>query len=123
MPRDYPRTRRVGEQIQRELATLVREQVKDPRLGMTTVSAVQVSRDFSHAKVYVTVLGEPEVQRQSLQVLRRAAGFLRHELGRRMLIRTVPELHFVYDESIERGSRLSDLIEQAVAEDSARHKE
>jgi len=123
MPKDYPRTRRVGEQIQRELAVLVREQVKDPRLGMTTVSAVRVSRDFSHAKVFVTVLGDAEVQQASLEVLRRAAGFLRRELGRRMLLRTVPELHFVYDESIERGSRLSDLIEQAVADDKARHRD
>ncbi|MAT66451.1 MAG: ribosome-binding factor A [Gammaproteobacteria bacterium] len=123
MPKDYPRTRRVGEQIQRELAMLVREEIKDPRLGMTTVSAVHVSRDFSHAKVYVTVLGDAGVQHQSLEVLRRAAGFLRRELGRRMLIRTVPELHFVYDESIERGSRLDALIEQAVTEDKARHRD
>ncbi|BAZ94137.1 ribosome-binding factor A [Thiohalobacter thiocyanaticus] len=123
MPKDYPRTRRVGEQIQRELAMLVREEIKDPRLGMTTVSAVHVSRDFSHAKVYITVLGDAEVQRQSLEVLRRAAGFLRRELGRRMLTRTVPELHFVYDESIERGSRLDALIEQAVTEDKARHRD
>lgn len=123
MPRDYPRTRRVGEQIQRELAMLLREEIKDPRLGMATVSAVQVSRDFSHAKVFITVLGDEGQKQQSLDVLRRAAGFLRKQLAHRMMLRTIPELHFVYDESIERGSHLSDLIDKAVADDAAKHNE
>lgn len=117
MPRDFPRTRRIGEQMQRELASLIRDQVKDPRLGMVTVSAVEVSRDLAHAKVFITVLGEDKVKRESLQVLIKAAGFLRHELGQRMIVRSVPQLKFVYDESIERGSRMSALIDQAVASD------
>ncbi|MFN2308112.1 MAG: 30S ribosome-binding factor RbfA [Gammaproteobacteria bacterium] len=117
MPRDFPRTRRVGEQIQRELAALIRDAVKDPRVGMATVSAVEVSRDLAHAKVFISVLGDVEVRTASLTALNNAAGFLRHELGQRMLTRTVPQLRFVYDASIERGSQLSALIDQAVASD------
>ncbi len=117
MPRDFPRTRRIGEQMQRELARLIRDQIKDPRLGMVTVSAVEVSRDLSHAKVFITVLGDAEARSNSLMVLSKAAGFLRHELGQSMIIRTVPQLRFIYDESIERGSQLSALIDKAVASD------
>ncbi|MFP5506524.1 MAG: 30S ribosome-binding factor RbfA [Gammaproteobacteria bacterium] len=117
MPRDFPRTRRVGEQMQRELAALIRDEVKDPRVGMVTVLAVEVTRDLAHAKVFVTVLGDAEARDASLAALNKAAGFLRHELGQRMLTRTVPQLRFVYDESIERGSRLSALIDRAVASD------
>ncbi|MBZ0070187.1 MAG: 30S ribosome-binding factor RbfA [Gammaproteobacteria bacterium] len=121
MPRDFPRTRRVGEQMQRELAALIRTDIKDPRLGMVTVSAVQVSRDLGHAKVYISVLGDTEAQQISLQILNKATGFLRHALGQQMIVRSVPQLHFVYDESIERGSRLSALIDAAVKSD--RHDE
>jgi ribosome-binding factor A len=121
MPRDFPRTRRVGEQMQRELSALIRQEVKDPRVGMVTVSAVEVTRDLAHAKVFITVLGDAETRDASLAALNKAAGFLRHELGQRMLTRTVPQLRFVYDESIERGSRLSALIDTAVKSD--RHDE
>ena len=117
MPRDFPRTRRIGEQMQRELAALIRDGVKDPRVGMATVSAVEVTRDLAHAKVFITVLGDETARRDSLTALNNAAGFLRHELGQRMLTRTVPQLRFVYDESIEHGSRLSALIDAAVASD------
>ncbi|MFA7387168.1 MAG: 30S ribosome-binding factor RbfA [Thiohalobacteraceae bacterium] len=117
MPRDFPRTRRVGEQMQRELAALIREAVKDPRIGMVTVSGVEVTRDLAHAKVFVTVLGDAEARAGSMAALNSAAGFLRHELGQRMLTRTVPQLRFVYDESIERGSALSALIDKAVKSD------
>jgi len=107
--------------MQRELAALIRTDIKDPRLGMVTVSAVQVSRDLGHAKVYISVLGDTEAQQISLQILNKAAGFLRHALGQQMIVRSVPQLHFVYDESIERGSRLSALIDAAVKSD--RHDE
>jgi ribosome-binding factor A len=115
--REFSRTRRVGEQIQRELAQLIQQELKDPRLGMVTVSAVEVSRDLAYAKVYISTLNPEEDIEQTLKVLRRAGGFLRRELGRRMLLRIVPELRFVYDESIERGSRLNSLIEEAVSKD------
>jgi len=121
MHKDYPRTRRVGEQIQRVLAQLIRDRVKDPRLGMVTVSAVHVSRDLGHAKVFVTVLGDEQKRQESLRVLSKAAGFLRGELGREMVIRAVPQLHFTYDESIEHGMRLSSLIDSAIADDAAKH--
>ena len=118
MATENPRARRVGEQLKRELAQLIHDELQDPRLGMVTVSAVQVSRDLAHAKVYVTVLGPDGVQAESLQVLNHAAGFLRHLLGRCLILRSIPQLHFVYDESVERGRHLTELIEQAVAADS-----
>ncbi len=104
--------------MQRELALLIQQEVKDPRLGMVTVSGVEVARDLSHAKVFVTVLTDDAAEAgQSVEVLRHAAGFLRRELGRRMMLRTVPELHFIHDTSVERGSRISAIIDQAVAAD------
>jgi ribosome-binding factor A len=115
MPREFPRTRRVGEQLQRELASLIFEELKDPRLGMVSVSGTRVSRDLSHAKVYVSVLGDEQVATASLKVLNHAAGFLRHKLGQRMRLRTVPELRFHIDHSIEEGARIDALIDAAVA--------
>ena len=115
MPKEFPRSRRVGEQMQRELAELIRDEVKDPRVGMVTVAAVEVSKDLAQAKVYFTVLGaEPAVTAEGLN---RAAGFLRSELGRRMTMRSVPRLHFVYDDSVVRGNELASLIERAVSSD------
>jgi ribosome-binding factor A len=121
MPRDFPRTERVGDQIQRELADLIRLQVKDPRVGMVTLAGVEVSRDLAHAKVWFTVLGDAKQVADTTEGLQRAAGFLRRELGRRMRLRMVPHLHFQYDDTQERGARISALIDQAVAEDRARH--
>lgn len=115
MPREFPRTRRVGEQIQRELAELIRDELKDPRLGMVSVSAVEVSRDLAHAKVYVSVLGTEEQSTESVKVLNHAAGFLRHKLGKSMHTRTVPEMRFYLDRSLEEGARLGALINKAVA--------
>ncbi len=118
MAKEFSRSRRVGEQIQRELAELVQRELKDPRLGMITISAVEVSRDMSVAKVFFTVFGdENHDEKQSLEGLERASGFLRRELGHRMRLRSVPELRFQYDHSIEKGSRLSALINEAVASD------
>ena len=119
MPRDHPRSRRVAEQIQRELADLIRLEVKDPRVGMITLTEVEVSRDLSHAKVYFTLLGDAERLAETEDGLARAAGFLRSELSHRMQLRTVPELHFAHDASVERGMRLSQLIDRAVAADSS----
>jgi len=114
MPRDFPRTRRVAEQLQRELATLIRDEVSDPRLGMVSVSAVEVSRDMSHAKVFISTLGSEEEADASLQVLQGAAGYLRRLLGQRLTMRSVPQLHFKQDHSLENGARLSHLIDVAV---------
>jgi ribosome-binding factor A len=117
MAREYPRSRRVGDQIQRELAEVIRDELKDPRLGMVTVSGVDVSRDLAYAKVYFTVLGSEHGATETARVLNSAAAFLRRTLGHRMVIRSVPQLQFVHDESVERGARLSSLINEAVAAD------
>ncbi len=115
MPREFPRTVRVGEQIHRELAQLVRVAVKDPEVGMVTILDAAVSRDFAYAKVYFTVLGDEAAIRASEAGLNRAAGFLRRELGRRMRMRAVPQLRFVYDDTERKGARIDALIDRALA--------
>jgi ribosome-binding factor A len=114
MPREFSRSSRLAEQIQRDLSELIRVEVRDPRVGLVTLTEVEVSRDLSHAKVYVTSLAGIDQAAQSIQALQRAAGFLRTRLAQSLKARTVPELHFVYDESVERGIKLSRLIDQAV---------
>jgi ribosome-binding factor A len=117
MPKEFPRTRRIGEQVQRELALLIREDIKDPRIGMVSVTSVIVSRDLSHAKVYVSVLGNTEQADASISVLANAAGFLRHKLGKILHIRVIPELRFYHDRSLEEGARMGALINAAIASD------
>ncbi len=116
MARSGPRASRLAGQIQRELAEIIRTQLKDPRVGMVTITDIELSADQSHAKIFFTCLqsGEAEVTRQALV---RSAGFLRTRLAQALFTRTVPELHFAYDESVERGMRLSSLIDEAVASD------
>jgi ribosome-binding factor A len=114
MPREFTRSSRLAEQIQRDLSDLIRLEVRDPRVGLVTVTEVDVSRDLSHAKVYVTSLAGGEHALLSVRALQHAAGFLRSRLAQNLKARTVPELHFVYDESVERGIRLSRLIDEAV---------
>ncbi|MGD8709715.1 MAG: 30S ribosome-binding factor RbfA [Ectothiorhodospiraceae bacterium] len=124
MPRDFSRTRRVGEQIQRELASLIRDEVRDPRVGSVTVSEVRVTRDLAHAEVLVTGLGlDAAASAEMVEALNHAAGFLRGLLGRQLHLRTVPALRFRYDESFERGARLSRLIDEAVEEDEEKHRD
>ena len=115
MPRDYPRTRRIAEQIQRELADLIRLELKDPRVPqLLTVTDVEVSADQSHAKVFFTLLGDERQIADTTEGLARAAGFLRTQLAQRMKLRTIPQLEFKYDASVERGMKLSRLIDEAV---------
>ncbi|WP_434456475.1 30S ribosome-binding factor RbfA [Stutzerimonas urumqiensis] len=126
MAKDYSRTQRIGDQMQRELALLVQREIKDPRLGMVTITAVDVSRDLSHAQVYVTVLGredDTDAVELNLQILSEAVGYLRMLLGRTMKLRTVPQLRFRYDASVRRGAELSALIERAVLEDRKHNEE
>ena len=108
MAKDYSRTQRIGDQMQRELAQLIRREVKDQRLGLVTITAVDVSRDIGHAKVFITVMGQDDAEaiKESLKVLNDAAGFLRMQLGKAMKLRSVPQLHFHYDESVQRGAHL-----------------
>lgn len=118
---DYHRSDRVADQMQRELAELVRLEVKDPRVGMVTLSGVEVSRDLAHAKVFFTQLGGEELGREAQTGLNHAAGYLRRALGHRLRLRSVPTLRFIYDDTPERGARISALIDSAIAEDEARH--
>ncbi len=112
---NFARTDRVAQQIQRELAELVRLEINDPRVKLVTITGVEVANDYSHAKVFFTRLdGKNEEAKLGLE---RAGGFLRSQLARSLKLRIMPQLHFVYDESVERGSRLSQLIDQAVASD------
>ncbi len=120
MARDFQRSRRVEEQIQRLLAELVRREVKDPRVGSVTITAVEVSRDLSHAKVYFLPFDARRSVAEVGAALASAAGFLRVHLKKQLQMRHVPELHFVADETIDRAARLSALINEAVAGDAAR---
>jgi ribosome-binding factor A len=109
------RLRRVADQIQRELSALLFSELKDPRVGLITLTGVEVSPDFAHAKVFYTTLGDEDARAQTAEGLRRAAGFLRSMLGKRIHVHSTPELHFVFDQSVERGVQLSQLIDQAVS--------
>lgn len=123
MPREFPRARRIEEQLKRLLSELVRREVKDPRVGLITITAVSVTRDLSHAKVYFTPfagIGDPET---ALEALQHAAGYLRIQVRNQMRLRTAPELVFQLDDSLERGARLSTLIHDAVESDRSRHVE
>lgn len=113
------RNRRVAEQIRQELAAILMREMKDPRVQGVTFTAVEVTTDLEHAKVWFTTYSDDHAA--ALQGLARAAGFLRSELAHRMQLRTVPRLNFHYDESVERGAKLSRLIDDAVAEDKQHH--
>jgi len=115
MPKDYPRGRRIADQIQRELSEIIRMELKDPRVGLITITDVEVTQDNEHAKVFFTALGEPVQQEAAARALNHASGFLRSSLAKVMKLRTVPQLRFNYDISVERGVRLSNLIDEAIA--------
>ncbi len=117
MPADYPRSHRVADFIQRELSDLLRTELRDPRISeMLTVSSVEVSRDLGTAKVHYTIMNaEPGEREETQAALAKAAGFLRRKLAPRLNTRSVPQLRFYYDDSIERGAQMSALIADAVA--------
>jgi len=110
----FQRSDRVAEQVRRDLADLIRTELKDPRVGMISLTAVELTPDYAHAKVFFATLNDEHLE-EIERGLKRASGFLRRELGRRIHIHTLPELHFVYDNSIERGASMSLLIDQAKA--------
>jgi len=104
--------------MQRDLSDLIRREIKDPRVGMVTITGVEVSKDFTSARVYVTVLGkEPDEVAEDLEVLNNASGYLRSLLGKRIRLRIIPRLVFLYDQSIASGAHLSALIDAAIASD------
>jgi len=123
MPREYPRARRVEEQLKRLLSELVRREIKDPRIGLITITSTEVTRDLTHAKIYFTPFAGVGDAKAALEALRHAAGFLRIQVRNQMRLRVAPELDFHIDDSIERGARLTTLIHDAVESDRSRHVE
>ncbi len=113
MKRTHGRPQKLGDQIQRELSDLLQRELRDPRVGMVTITSVDVSPDLSHAKIFFTLLEKNDLSK-TLEGLKRSAGFLRSQLARRFMMYTTPELRFVYDESVERGDHLSRLIDSAI---------
>ncbi len=109
------RSERVGDEIRKIVADLIQNEIRDPRLPeLVSVVDVRVSRDLSHARVYISVLGDEEAGQNSLTALRSATGFIRREIAARMRLRIVPELSLILDDSIERGLRISRLIDEAI---------
>lgn len=121
-PRGYKRTDRISDQIQRDLALMLQREIKDPRVGMVTISSVTVSKDLSYADIYVTFMTKNSEQeaRDALKVLNSASGFLRSSLAKLLSIRVMPKLRFHYDATIVEGARLDSLIRQAIQEDQSR---
>ena len=111
----FSRKDRVAEQIRRELAELIRTELKDPRVGMISLTDVEVTADYAHAKVFFSTLAGSEHLEEVMVGLQKASGFLRRELGKRISIHMTPQLHFVFDQSLERGADLSKLIQEALA--------
>jgi ribosome-binding factor A len=125
MAREFSRTDRVAQQIHKEVASILQQEFKhrEPEVGMITVSGAEVSRDLSHAKVFITFYGsdEDKIQRD-LEKLIDAKGFVRGILGKRIRMRNVPAIHFFRDTSIVEGARISALVNDAIASDKAKHK-
>ncbi|MBD3648164.1 MAG: 30S ribosome-binding factor RbfA [Pseudomonadales bacterium] len=122
MPKDFSRGRRIADLIQRELASLIQKELKDPRIGMVTINEVKVSRDLSYADVYFTMFQSQDAG-DSVEALNHASGFLRTQLSKVLNTRTTPRLRFHYDETINTGERISRAIDNAIAEDSKRKGE
>src|SRR5690554_6542966 len=115
---DYKRVDRFSQQLQREIAVILQREIKDPRVVMPTVSGVDVSRDLSYAKVFITFLNdEEESVTEGLNVLNDAAGYIRSLLGKRISSRVTPNVKFVYDASTSEGMRMASLVKTALAED------
>lgn len=123
MPREFSRPQRIADYLRRELALLIQQEVSDPRVGMVSVTDVEVSRDLAHAKVFVTFVGTQVGDDVSipLEALNHAAGFLRSQVARSTQWRTTPKLRFLHDESVYRGASLSALIDRALDEDRRHH--
>ncbi len=116
MPREFNRSERVAGQIRRELAQLIQQEVRDPDIGFISLSDVEVTRDLAHAKVFITVFEDQKAE-STIKALKAAAKYLRHRLSQEMRIRSVPELHFHHDASVETGTKMDQLIHAALAAD------
>ncbi|WP_394174138.1 30S ribosome-binding factor RbfA [Thalassotalea litorea] len=121
MAREYARTDRVAQQIQKEVATILQREIKDPRLSMMTVSGVEVTRDLAYAKVFVTFFNDDQEQIDTaMKVVADAAGYVRSLLAKRLRARIMPQIRFEYDKSLVEGVRMSTLVDKAVSEDKRR---
>lgn len=122
MAREFSRTQRVAQEMQKEIAIILQREVKDPRIGMATVSGVEVSRDLAYAKVFVTFLNDNDEAsvKAGLEGLTDASGFIRSLLGKAMRLRVIPELTFAYDNSLVEGMRMSNLVSNIVKNDKER---
>lgn len=124
MAREFSRTDRVGQQIHKEVASILQHEFKhrEPEVGMITVSGVEVSRDLAHAKIFITFYSNSTDKiNEDFERLQESKSFVRGLLGRRMRMRNVPAVHFFKDSSIEEGARISALVNKAVASDKAKH--
>ena len=110
------RRERLGDQLRVELADLIQREIRDPRIGFVTVTEVRMSPDLTHARAYVSILGDDERTAESFDALQRAGGFLRSQIGRRLKLRHVPELHFVLDETLDTSARIDSLLEETRGE-------
>ncbi|KJF90240.1 30S ribosome-binding factor RbfA [Photobacterium leiognathi] len=121
MAKEFSRTQRVAQQLQKELALILQRELKEPRLAMTTISSVDVSRDMGYAKVYITFLtiGD-QTEEESLAILREKAPYIRSLLGKQIRLRVTPELNFIFDQSLTEGMRISNLVTNAVRFDEER---
>ncbi|WP_127956489.1 30S ribosome-binding factor RbfA [Serratia microhaemolytica] len=125
MPKEFSRSQRVAQEMQKEIAIILQREIKDPRIGMTTVSGVELSRDLAYAKVYVTFLNvltenaDADFITNGIKALQDAAGYIRLLLGKAMRLRVVPELTFAYDNSLVEGMRMSNLVTNVVKHDEA----
>ncbi|BET98392.1 MULTISPECIES: 30S ribosome-binding factor RbfA [Xenorhabdus] len=126
MAREFSRTQRVAQEMQKEIAIILQREIKDPRIGMATVSGVEVSRDLAYAKVFVTFLNvlvdghDSEMVKEGIKALNEASGFIRSLLGKAMRLRIIPELTFSYDSSLVEGMRMSNLVSNVVKNDEKR---
>ena len=119
MPREFTRAERVSDSVQQELATLIRSEVRDPRVGMVNVTEVQISRDLAYGKVFVNFVGDREQEQidEAMAALNGTSGYLRKLLGASIQLRIVPKLVFIFDETGRRGQHLSALIDLAISKE------
>ncbi len=108
----YQRKDRVGDSIKREISLMIQQELKDPGIGFVTITGVEVSADLRRAEVYYSVLGDQDSKTKTASALRRASGFLQHEIGKRLRLKHTPDIEFKFDASVEYGARIEELIQK-----------
>jgi ribosome-binding factor A len=114
----YRRTDRINEQLRQEISLLIRSEVRDPRVGLATITEVETSPELDHARVYITTLGDEDEKEEILNGLKSAAPFIRGQLGKRLRMRRIPELHFQIDKKLENAMRIESLLREALPPES-----